>query len=49
MAKNKLSFNEWLMTEYGFDEDEFSRYSKQERVTIKKQYEEYLKSDEQLT
>lgn len=45
MGKTKLNFNEWLLTEYFMDEEDFSKCSKQDRSAIKKHYNDYLNEE----
>lgn len=36
----KLDFEDWLLTYYGMDQEEYSKCDKNERRAIKKEYEE---------
>ena len=42
---NKLSFDEWLMAYCGITQEEYSKLDKNERRSIRKEYEEDTKED----
>ena len=46
MAGNDvLSFEDWLLYEYEISYDEYKSYSKQEKASFRKQYDEYVKEN----
>ena len=44
--KHKIDFEYWLMDNYSITMEEFSKESKQQKAFIRKEYEEYIKSEE---
>lgn len=38
----KLAFEDWLLTYYGMDQEEYSKVRKEERRSMRKEYDEYV-------
>ena len=38
----KLAFEDWLLTYYGMDQEEYSKVRKEERRAMRKEYDEYV-------